>query len=65
MVIGDDGWMDGYKTFIKQILITEIEIMRERMIITGLKEGFNSNNTIKMSKLMDHLLNELYKMDKK
>ncbi|KRD93376.1 sporulation protein [Bacillus sp. Root239] len=57
--------MNAYKGVTKQILITEIEIMRERMIVTGLKEGFNSNNTIKMSKLMDdYLLNELYKVDK-
>jgi Spo0E like sporulation regulatory protein len=57
--------LNAYKGVTKQILITEIEIMRERMIVTGLKEGFNSNNTIKMSKLMDdYLLNELYKVDK-
>ncbi|MCR8925448.1 aspartyl-phosphate phosphatase Spo0E family protein [Priestia megaterium] len=56
--------MNAYKGVTKQILITKVEIMRERMIITGLKEGLNNNNTIKMSKLMDHLLNELYKVDK-
>ncbi|MGW9101959.1 aspartyl-phosphate phosphatase Spo0E family protein [Priestia megaterium] len=56
--------MDGYKTLTKQILITEIEIMRERMIVIGLEEGFNSDNTIKMSEIMDQLLNELYKADK-
>ncbi|EGI2115047.1 aspartyl-phosphate phosphatase Spo0E family protein [Listeria monocytogenes] len=56
--------MDGYKTVVKQILVTEIEIMRERMIVTGLEEGFHSNNTIKMSEIMDQLLNELQKVDK-
>ncbi|MBX9968899.1 aspartyl-phosphate phosphatase Spo0E family protein [Priestia aryabhattai] len=56
--------MDGYKTLTKWILITEIEITRERMIVTGLEEGFNSNNTIKISEVMDQLLNELQKVDK-
>lgn len=48
----------------KQILITEIEIMRERMIVTGLEEGFNSDNTIRISGIMDRLLNELDKVGK-
>ncbi|MFE7084222.1 Spo0E family sporulation regulatory protein-aspartic acid phosphatase [Priestia megaterium] len=56
--------MDGYKILTKQILITEIEIIRERMIVTGLEEGFNSNNTIKISEIMDQLLNELNKVNK-
>lgn len=56
--------VDGYKTLTKWILITEIEITRERMIVTGLEEGFNSNNTIKISEVMDQLLNELQKVDK-
>lgn len=56
--------MDGYKTVTKQILITEVEIMKERMIVTGLEKGVNSDNTIKMSEIMDQLLNELNKVDK-
>jgi hypothetical protein len=31
--------MDGYKTVTKQILITEVEIMKEGMIVTGLEKG--------------------------
>ncbi|MED3992390.1 aspartyl-phosphate phosphatase Spo0E family protein [Priestia aryabhattai] len=57
-------WMGGYKILIKKRLITEIEIMRERMIVTALEEGMDSRNTIRMSKLLDQLLNELDKLDK-
>ncbi|WP_328234540.1 aspartyl-phosphate phosphatase Spo0E family protein [Priestia megaterium] len=46
------------------MLITEVEIMRERRIVTGLEKGVNSDNTIKMSEIMDQLLNELNKVDK-
>ncbi|MBK0295430.1 aspartyl-phosphate phosphatase Spo0E family protein (plasmid) [Priestia aryabhattai] len=56
--------MGGYKILIKQRLITEIEVMRERMIVTALEEGMDSHNTIRMSKLLDQLLNELDKLDK-
>lgn len=57
-------WMGGYKILIKQRLITEIEVMRERMIVTALEEDMDSHNTIRMSKLLDQLLNELDKLDK-
>ncbi|MEH7360527.1 aspartyl-phosphate phosphatase Spo0E family protein [Priestia megaterium] len=57
-------WMGGYKILIKQRLITEIEVMREKMIVTALEEGMDSHNTIRMSKLLDQLLNELDKLDK-
>ncbi|WP_394514602.1 aspartyl-phosphate phosphatase Spo0E family protein [Priestia aryabhattai] len=56
--------MDRYKIVTKQILITEVNIMKERMIVTGLEKGVNSDNTIKMSEIMDQLLNELNKVDK-
>lgn len=56
--------MDRYKIVTKQILITEVNIMQERMIVTGLEKGVNSDNTIKMSEIMDQLLNELNKVDK-
>ncbi|WEA47114.1 aspartyl-phosphate phosphatase Spo0E family protein [Priestia aryabhattai] len=34
------------------------------MIVTALKEGFTSKNTIRLSKRIDHLLNELDKINK-
>ncbi|WP_377520230.1 Spo0E family sporulation regulatory protein-aspartic acid phosphatase [Priestia megaterium] len=57
--------MKGYKNVIRQTLIIEIEITREIMIVTALKEGFTSNNTIRLSKIIDHLLNELDKINKR
>jgi stage 0 sporulation regulatory protein len=55
----------GYKNVIRQTLIIEIEITREIMIVTALKEGFTSKkNTIRLSKRIDHLLNELDKINK-
>lgn len=56
--------MKGYKNVIRQTLIIEIEITREIMIVTALKEGFTSKNTIRLSKRIDHLLNELDKINK-
>jgi len=55
----------GYKNVIRQTLIIEIEITREIMIVTALKEGFTSKNTIRLSKRIDHLLNELDKINKR
>jgi len=55
----------GYKNVIRQTLIIEIETTREIMIVTGLKEGFTSKNTIRLSKRIDHLLNELDKINKR
>ncbi|MBT2259194.1 Spo0E family sporulation regulatory protein-aspartic acid phosphatase [Priestia megaterium] len=57
--------MKGYKNVIRQTLIIEIEITREIMIVTALKEGFTSKNTIRLSKRIDHLLNELDKINKR
>ncbi|PEU52779.1 Spo0E family sporulation regulatory protein-aspartic acid phosphatase [Priestia megaterium] len=57
--------MKGYKNVIRQTLIVEIEITREIMIVTALKEGFTSKNTISLSKRIDHLLNELDKINKR
>lgn len=57
--------MKGYKNVIRQTLIIEIETTREIMIVTGLKEGFTSKNTIRLSKRIDHLLNELDKINKR
>jgi hypothetical protein len=55
----------GYKNVLRQTLIIEIEISREIMIVTALKEGFTSKNTIRLSKRIDHLLNELDKINKR
>ncbi len=57
--------MKGYKNVIRQTLIIEIEITREIMIVTALKDGFTSKNTIRLSKRIDHLLNELDKINKR
>ncbi|PFK63293.1 Spo0E family sporulation regulatory protein-aspartic acid phosphatase, partial [Priestia megaterium] len=57
--------MKGYKNVIRQTLIIEVEITREIMIVTALKEGFTSKNTIRLSKRIDHLLNELDKINKR
>ncbi|MQR86867.1 Spo0E family sporulation regulatory protein-aspartic acid phosphatase [Bacillus megaterium] len=57
--------MKGYKNVIRQTLIIEIETTREIMIVTALKEGFTSKNTIRLSKRIDHLLNELDKINKR
>jgi len=54
----------GYKNVIRQTLIIEIETTREIMIVTALKEGFTSKNTLRLSKRIDHLLNELDKINK-
>ncbi|MGG0341312.1 aspartyl-phosphate phosphatase Spo0E family protein [Priestia megaterium] len=56
--------MKGYKNVIRQTLIIEIETTREIMIVTALKEGFTSKNTLRLSKRIDHLLNELDKINK-
>ena len=56
--------MKGYKNVLRQTLIIEIETIREIMIVTALKEGFTSKNTLRLSKRIDHLLNELDKINK-
>jgi hypothetical protein len=57
--------MKGYKNVIRQTLIIEIETTREIMIVTALKEGFTSKNALRLSKRIDHLLNELDKINKR
>ncbi|MDP1471870.1 aspartyl-phosphate phosphatase Spo0E family protein [Priestia megaterium] len=57
--------MKGYKNVIRQALVIEIEITREIMIVTALKEGFVSKNTIRISKRIDNLLNELHKINRR
>lgn len=57
--------MKGFKNVIRQALIIEIEITREIMIVTALKEGFASKNTIRVSKRIDNLLNELHKINRR
>ncbi|NGY76056.1 Spo0E family sporulation regulatory protein-aspartic acid phosphatase (plasmid) [Bacillus megaterium] len=52
----------GNKHVIQQTLIEEIERIREIMIRTALKEGLVSDNTIKVSQVLDRKLNELEKI---
>ncbi|MBE5101496.1 Spo0E family sporulation regulatory protein-aspartic acid phosphatase [Priestia aryabhattai] len=56
--------MKEFKNVIRQVLIIEIEMTREIMIVTALEEGFTSKNTIRISKRIDNLLNELHKINK-
>ncbi|MEK1830581.1 aspartyl-phosphate phosphatase Spo0E family protein [Priestia megaterium] len=49
------------KQVTKEVLLEEIERIREFMIYTALKEGFVSDNTVKISKKLDIKLNELKK----
>ncbi|MGG0305907.1 aspartyl-phosphate phosphatase Spo0E family protein [Priestia megaterium] len=47
------------KHVIRRILLEEIEFFREIMVYTALKEGLASDNTVKMSQVLDKMLNEL------
>lgn len=38
-------------------LMKRIEIIRSKMISTGMSEGFTSPNTIKLSEILDKLIN--------
>lgn len=42
-----------------EVLLEEIERLREIMINTALKEGLVSDNTVKASQVLDRKLNEL------
>lgn len=46
--------------YVKQeVLLEEIERIREILIHTALKEGLVSENTVKVSQVLDMMLNEL------
>jgi stage 0 sporulation regulatory protein len=49
----------GNKHVTKEVLLEEIERIREIMIYTALKEGLVSDNTVKVSQVLDRKLNEL------
>ena len=49
----------GNKHVTREVLLEEIERIREIMIYTALKEGLVSDNTIKVSQELDMKLNEL------
>ncbi|MCR8998414.1 aspartyl-phosphate phosphatase Spo0E family protein [Brevibacillus laterosporus] len=51
-----------YNSTLRKALLVDIEVARERMSRIGLEEGFTSHNTIVISQLVDHLLNELEKI---
>ena len=40
------------------ILLEQLEVLREKMIKTGLEQGLQNTETIKISKQLDDLLNE-------
>ncbi|MGW9019487.1 Spo0E family sporulation regulatory protein-aspartic acid phosphatase [Priestia megaterium] len=48
-----------YNSTLRKALLVDIEAARELMVKVGLEEGFTSHNTILISQLVDHLLNEL------
>ncbi|MEH7005377.1 aspartyl-phosphate phosphatase Spo0E family protein [Priestia megaterium] len=47
------------KQVTQEVLLEEIERIREIMIYTALKEGLVSDNTVKFSQELDMKLNEL------
>jgi stage 0 sporulation regulatory protein len=49
----------GNKHVTKEVLLEEIERIREIMMYTALKEGLVSDNTVKVSQELDMKLNEL------
>ncbi|MED4133869.1 aspartyl-phosphate phosphatase Spo0E family protein [Priestia megaterium] len=55
-------WMESKnvnKHVTQKVLLEEIEFVREIMVYTALKEGLVSDNTVKMSQVLDMMLNEL------
>ncbi|MGG3182725.1 aspartyl-phosphate phosphatase Spo0E family protein [Priestia megaterium] len=46
----------------EKILLKEIDCIRRVMIYTALKEGLVSDNTVKVSQVLDRKLNELEKI---
>lgn len=51
------GMEDKHVT--QEVLLKEIERIRKIMINTALKEGLGSDNTVKVSQVLDRKLNEL------
>lgn len=51
-------WM-GNTNITQEVLLEEIERIREVLIDTALKEGLASKNTVKVSQVLDMMLNEL------
>ncbi|MFF2444717.1 Spo0E family sporulation regulatory protein-aspartic acid phosphatase [Priestia megaterium] len=49
----------GNKYVTQEVLLEEIERIRKTMIYTALKEGLVSDNTVKVSQVLDKKLNEL------
>jgi len=49
----------GNKHVTKEVLLEEIERIREIMMYTALKEGLVSDNTVKVSQELDMKLNKL------
>ncbi|MGC9935160.1 Spo0E family sporulation regulatory protein-aspartic acid phosphatase [Priestia aryabhattai] len=49
----------GNKHVTQEVLLEEIERIREIMVCTALKEGLVSDNTLKASQILDRKLNEL------
>ncbi|SDE42348.1 Spo0E like sporulation regulatory protein [Priestia aryabhattai B8W22] len=49
----------GNKHVTQEVLLEEIERIREIMVYTALKEGLVSDNTLKASQILDRKLNEL------
>ncbi len=49
----------GNKHVTQEVLLEEIERIREFMIYTALKEGLVSDNMVKVSQVLDSKLNEL------
>lgn len=47
------------KSVTPEILLEEIERLREIMINTALKEGLINDNTVELSQILDRKLNEL------
>ena len=50
-------WM-GNTNITQEVLLEEIERIREVLIDTALKEGLASKNTVKVSQVLDMMLNE-------
>jgi stage 0 sporulation regulatory protein len=48
----------GNKHVTQEVLLEEIERIREVLIDTALKEGLASKNTVKVSQVLDMMLNE-------
>lgn len=44
------------------ILLEQLEVLREKMIKTGLEQGLQNTETIEISKQLDALLNEYVRL---